>query len=29
MKPACNMHQLIDRIDEHKRVEEDQTQGKG
>nr|XP_023897387.1 uncharacterized protein LOC112009285 [Quercus suber] len=29
MKPACSMHQLMDRIDEHKRVKEDQTQGKG
>ena len=29
MKPAHSMRQLIDHIDEHKRVEEDQTQGKG
>ena len=29
MKPNRSMHQLMDRINEHKRVEEDQTQGKG
>ena len=29
MKPAHSMCQLMDRIDEHKLVEEDQTQGKG
>ena len=29
MKPAKSMHQLMDRINEHKQVEEDQTQGKG
>ena len=29
MKPNWNMHQLMNRIDEHKRVEEDQVQGKG
>ena len=29
MKPARSIHQLMDRIDDHKRVEEDQTQGKG
>ena len=29
MKPARSMHQLMDHIDEHKRVDEDQTQGKG
>ncbi|XP_065637054.1 uncharacterized protein LOC136070694 [Quercus suber] len=29
MKPARSMRQLMDRIDEHKRVEEDQQQGKG
>ena len=29
MKPTCSMHQLMDCIDEHKQVEEDQTQGKG
>ena len=29
MKPALSMHQLMDRIDKYKRVEEDQTQGKG
>lgn len=28
-KPARNMCQLMDRIDEYKRVEEDQQQGKG
>lgn len=28
-KPARNMFQLMDRIDEYKRVEEDQQQGKG
>ena len=28
MKPARNMCQIMDRIDEHKRVEDDQTQGK-
>ncbi|XP_030924942.1 uncharacterized protein LOC115951973 [Quercus lobata] len=29
MKLALSMRQLIDRIDKYKRVEEDQTQGKG
>ena len=29
MKSALSMRQLIDRIDKYKRVEEDQTQGKG
>ena len=29
MKPARSIHQLMDLIDDHKRVEEDQTQGKG
>ena len=29
MKPALNMHQLMDRISKYKRVEEDQNQGKG
>ena len=29
MKPARNMCQLMDRIDKHKRVEDDQTKGKG
>ena len=29
MKPASNMRQLIDCIDKHKQVKEDQTQGKG
>ncbi|XP_023876087.1 uncharacterized protein LOC111988520 [Quercus suber] len=29
MKPARSMHQFMDCIDEHKWVEEDQTQGKG
>ncbi|XP_075674755.1 uncharacterized protein LOC142643934 [Castanea sativa] len=29
MKPARNMRQLMDRIDKHKRVEDDQIQGKG
>ncbi|XP_075633567.1 uncharacterized protein LOC142606041 [Castanea sativa] len=29
MKPARSMHQLMDRIDEHKQVKEDQTQQKG
>ena len=29
MKPTRNMHQLMDRIDEHKKVEDDQVQGKG
>jgi len=28
MKSALNMHQLMDRIDKYKRVEEDQIQGK-
>ena len=28
-KPATNVHQLLDRIDKYKRVEEDQQQGKG
>ena len=29
IKPTRNMHQLMDRIDKHKRVEDDQVQGKG
>ena len=29
MKPPQNMHQLMNRIEEHKRVEDDQNQGKG
>lgn len=29
IKPARSMHQLMDRIDKHKHVEEDQVQGKG
>ena len=29
MKPAQNMHQQMDHIDKHKRVEKDQVQGKG
>lgn len=29
MKLARSMHQLMDRIEEHKRVEDDQTQAKG
>lgn len=29
MKPAQNVCQLMDRIDKHKGVEEDQVQGKG
>lgn len=29
MKPARSMSQLMNHINEHKRVEEDQTQGKG
>ena len=28
-KPATSMHQLMDRIDKYKRVEEDQMQGRG
>ena len=28
-KPVTNVHQLMDRIDKYKRVEEDQQQGKG
>ena len=28
-KPVRSVHQLMDRIDEYKRVEEDQQQGKG
>ncbi|XP_050241864.1 uncharacterized protein LOC126690779 [Quercus robur] len=28
-KPVTNVHQLMDRIDKYKRVEEDQLQGKG
>ena len=28
-KPVANVHQLIDRIDKYKKVEEDQLQGKG
>ena len=28
-KPVSSIHQLIDRIDKYKRVEEDQQQGKG
>ena len=29
MKSALNMHQLMDRIDKYKQVDEDQIQGKG
>ena len=29
IKPARNMHQLMDHLDNHKRVEDDQVQGKG
>ena len=29
MKLARDMHQLMDKIEEHKRVEDDQVQGKG
>lgn len=29
MNPAWGMHHLMDRIEEHKRVEDDQLQGKG
>ena len=29
IKPVRNMHQLMNRIDEHKQVEEDHQQGKG
>ena len=29
MKPTQNMHQQMDHIDKHKRVEKDQVQGKG
>ena len=29
MRPSENMHQLIRRIEEHKRLEEDRLQGKG
>ena len=29
MKPARSMRQFMDHIDEHKRVEDNQTQGKG
>nr|XP_023876927.1 uncharacterized protein LOC111989368 [Quercus suber] len=29
MKPAQNMHQLMDRIEEHKKVKDNQNQGKG
>ncbi|XP_023912790.1 uncharacterized protein LOC112024385 [Quercus suber] len=29
MKPAWGMHQLMDRVEEHKRVEDDQSQGNG
>ena len=28
-KPATSVHQLMDRINKYKRVEEDQLQGKG
>ena len=28
-KPVTSVHQLMDRIDKYKRVEEDQQQGKG
>ena len=28
-KPVTNLHQLMDRINKYKRVEEDQQQGKG
>ena len=28
-KPVANVHQLMDRIDKYKKVEEDQLQGKG
>ena len=28
-KPATSVHQLMDRIDKYKRVEEDQMQGRG
>ena len=28
-KPVTSVHQLIDRIDKYRRVEEDQLQGKG
>ena len=28
-KPVADVHQLMDRIDKYKRVEEDQLQGKG
>ena len=28
-KPVVNVRQLMDRIDKHKRIEEDQLQGKG
>ena len=28
-KPIVNVRQLMDRIDKHKRIEEDQLQGKG
>jgi len=28
-KPATSMHQLMDRIDKYKQVEEDQLQGRG
>ena len=28
-KPVTNVHQLMDKIDKYKRVEEDQQQGKG
>ena len=29
MKPTQDMHQLMDRVEEHKRVEDDQFQSKG
>ena len=29
MKPTRSMRQFMDHIDEHKRVEDNQTQGKG
>ena len=28
-KPVTNVHQLMDRIDKYRRVEEDQLQGRG
>ena len=29
MKSTLNMHQLMDRIDKYKKLEDDQMQGKG